>query len=99
MQTELILLVSTTVVLAIVALEVAAAVLPLLIVVTLVPSHERTAVAEMLAAIDSSRRLRLWPALRVAVAARRSAIGTVTADQPRAARPTSPKRTVHGRHP
>jgi hypothetical protein len=53
--------------------EVAAAVLPLLIVVTLVPPAERGSLADVIAAADSSRRLRLWPALRVAVAARRRA--------------------------
>jgi len=73
MQVELILLASITVVVAIAALEAIAAVLPLLIVLTLVPPQERGAVAELLAAVDSSRRLRLWPALRAAVAARRTA--------------------------
>ena len=52
--------------------EIAAAVLPLIIVVALVPPEERHGLAELLAATDSSRRLRLWPALRVAVAARRN---------------------------
>jgi hypothetical protein len=51
--------------------EIAAAVLPVIIVVALVPPEERATLAELIAAADSSRRLRLWPALRVAVAARR----------------------------
>jgi hypothetical protein len=53
--------------------EVLAAVLPILVVVMLVPPAERAALAEVIAAIDSSRRLRLWPALRLAVFARRRA--------------------------
>ena len=51
--------------------EIMAAVLPLLIVVELVPPEQRRDLAELIAAYDSSRRLRVWPALRVAVAARR----------------------------
>jgi putative exporter of polyketide antibiotics len=54
--------------------EMAAAVLPLLIVVTLVPPAERGSLADVLAAADSRRRLRLWSALRVAVKARRSSL-------------------------
>jgi hypothetical protein len=52
--------------------ELAAATLPILIVVTLVPPEHRAGLAEVLAAADSSRRLRLWPALRAAVTARRA---------------------------
>jgi hypothetical protein len=66
-----VLTVVSAVVIIIVLLELAAATLPLLIVLTLVPPHERAQLAELLAACDSSRRLRLWPALRAAVAARR----------------------------
>jgi hypothetical protein len=55
--------------------EVMAAVLPLIIVLTLVPPGERRELAELLAACDSSRRLRVWPALRTAVQARRRARG------------------------
>jgi hypothetical protein len=68
---------STVVVTVIVALmfvvitEVVAAILPLILVVALVPRDERRDLADLLAAADSSRRLRLWPALRVAVVARR----------------------------
>jgi len=51
--------------------ELAAAVLPILIVVALVPPEERHGLAELIAATDSSRRLRIWPALRLAVMARR----------------------------
>lgn len=53
--------------------EIAAAVLPLIIVVTMVPPEERHQLAQLIAACDSSRRLRIWPALRVAVKARRQA--------------------------
>jgi hypothetical protein len=51
--------------------EIAAAVLPLIIVLTLVPPAERQALAELMAACDSSHKLRLWTALRAAVKARR----------------------------
>jgi len=51
--------------------EILSALLPLLVVVTLVPPSERQGLAELLAAADSSRRLRFWSALRVAVAIRR----------------------------
>ena len=54
-----------------IVVELIAAIVPLLIVVTLVPQEEREGLAQLLAAADSSRRLRLWRALRVAVAARR----------------------------
>jgi hypothetical protein len=53
--------------------EIAAAVLPLIIVLTLVPPEQRDALARVLAACDSSRRLRIWAALRAAVRARRQA--------------------------
>lgn len=53
--------------------EIAAAVLPLIIVLTMVPPEQRQSLAELIAACDSSRRLRLWPALRTAVKARRQA--------------------------
>ena len=51
--------------------EVIAAAVPLIIVLAFVPAAERTQLAELVAAADSSRRLRLWPALRLAVRARR----------------------------
>jgi hypothetical protein len=54
--------------------ELLAATLPLLLVVTMVPPHERAQLAELLAAADHSRRLRFWPALRTATAARRHQI-------------------------
>jgi hypothetical protein len=50
--------------------EVVAAVLPLVIVLTFVPHEERADLARLLASCDSSRRLRLWSALRTAVKAR-----------------------------
>ncbi len=52
--------------------ELLAAVLPVLVVIMLVPPKERADLAALLAATDSSRRLRLWPALRLAVRARRA---------------------------
>jgi hypothetical protein len=54
-----------------VTMEIVAAVLPLILVVTLVPPAERPALAELIAAADSTRRLRIWSALRLAVRARR----------------------------
>lgn len=55
--------------------EIAAAVLPLIIVVALVPPEERADLAKVVAACDSSRRLRFWPALRAAVTMRRQQRG------------------------
>ena len=55
----------------IVLIELATAALPLVIVMTFVPPHERRELADVIAALDSRRRLRLWPALRLAVRARR----------------------------
>lgn len=52
--------------------EIVAAVLPIIIVVALVPPEQRDSLANVLAACDSSRKLRLWPALRAAVRARRA---------------------------
>jgi hypothetical protein len=52
--------------------EIVAATVPMLIVITMVPPDEREALARLLAAADSSRRLRLWPALRAAATARQS---------------------------
>ncbi|MEU4425862.1 hypothetical protein AB0F81_35025 [Actinoplanes sp. NPDC024001] len=61
----------TTLVTFFLLVELASAALPLLIIVTLVPPGQRQELAFLLATVDSSRRLRLWPALRAAVAARR----------------------------
>lgn len=58
-------------VLLIVLSEIVSAVLPLVIVLTCVPEREREVLARVLAAYDSSRRLRVWPALRLAVTLRR----------------------------
>jgi hypothetical protein len=51
--------------------ELVAAALPVLIVIAMVPPEEREGLAKLLAACDSSRKLRLWRALRLAVRARR----------------------------
>jgi len=61
----------TVSVLLIILTELLTAVLPIIIVLAAVPPEERHGLAELIAAADSSRRLRLWPALRVAVRARR----------------------------
>jgi hypothetical protein len=71
MDSEIMVLVAAVVAVVVVALEVLAAVLPLLIVVIFVPPHERAALAQVLAAVDSSPRLRLVPAIKAAVAVRR----------------------------
>lgn len=55
--------------------EIVAAVLPVVIIVALVPPEERDSLARVVAACDSSRKLRLWPALRLAVRNRRATAG------------------------
>jgi putative exporter of polyketide antibiotics len=69
-QLAVVLVVALLVMLFIVA-EIVAATLPIIVIITLVPPEDRQCLAELLAATDSSRKLRLWPALRTAVAARR----------------------------
>jgi hypothetical protein len=59
------------VVLLIVLSEIAAAIVPLIIVLACVPVADRPALAHLIATCDSSRKLRAWPALRVAVTHRR----------------------------
>jgi hypothetical protein len=54
--------------------EIIAAVLPVIIVIAAVPPAEREGLARLLATCDSSRKLRLWPALRTAVLARREQV-------------------------
>lgn len=67
----------------IVLTELVAAALPVVIVIALVPPEERESLAKLLAACDSSRKLRLWPALRLAVRARRAQAGpTRTGGEP-----------------
>lgn len=51
--------------------ELLSAVVPLLLVIAFVAPEDRPALAAVLAAADSSHRLRFWPALQAAVAARR----------------------------
>jgi len=68
--------------------ELAAAVLPLIIILAAVPPEDRRALAELIAAADSSRRLRLWPALMVAIRARR--LVAVPTGNPFASAPTGP---------
>jgi hypothetical protein len=50
--------------------QIVAAVLPVIIVVTLVPPEQRDDLARVIAACDSSRKLRIWSTLRLAVKAR-----------------------------
>jgi hypothetical protein len=70
--------------------ELAVAVLPMIIVITLVPPWERRDLADLLAAADSSPRLRLWPAIRLAVAARRLGRGSSVPACRRARGPVPP---------
>jgi hypothetical protein len=67
-----VILVLTALVMLVVVVELASAVLPLIIVIAFVPPEDRHELAEVLAAADRSRKLRIWPALRAAVEARRS---------------------------
>ena len=64
----------------VVVVELAAAVLPLVIILTFVPPGERAALTELIAATDSSRRLRIGRALRLAVEMRRVERATRTRD-------------------
>ena len=73
MRDVLVVLFVVILVVAVVAAEVLAAVLPMIIIITMVPSQERAELAQLMAAADSSHRLRVWSALRVAVLARRRA--------------------------
>ncbi|HET6534405.1 MAG TPA: hypothetical protein VFH03_27805 [Actinoplanes sp.] len=76
----------TALVMLFVLAEIAAAVLPLIIVLTLVAPEQRQSLADVLAACDSSRKLRIWTALRVAVKARRARRNrTVSSDRDREA--------------
>jgi hypothetical protein len=51
--------------------ELIAAALPVVIVIAMVPPEEREGLARLLATCDSSRKLRLWRTLRLAVRVRR----------------------------
>jgi hypothetical protein len=64
--------------------ELIAAALPVVIVIALVPPEQREALARLLAVCDSSRKLRLWKALRIAVRARRAQIRATQRRRPRA---------------
>ena len=59
--------------------ELVVAALPVVIVIAMVPPEEREGLARLLAACDSSRKLRLWPAVRLAVLARREEVGRTRA--------------------
>jgi hypothetical protein len=73
-MTGLLVLLAIGVIALFVLTELTAAVLPVIVVVTMVPPEERHDLAKLLAAADSRRRLRLWRALRVAVKARRAGV-------------------------
>lgn len=62
---------AVAVILLVILVEFLSAVLPMVIVLTMVPPAERHGLAELLAAADSSPKLRLWSALKVATLARR----------------------------
>jgi hypothetical protein len=71
MDNVTILVAVVAVILLVIFVEVLSAVLPIVIVLALVPPAERHGLAELLAAADSSPKLRLWSALKVATLARR----------------------------
>jgi hypothetical protein len=73
----MVILVVAFVVVAVVGVELLTAVLPLVIVLLFVPPGERAGLAEVLAAADSTPRLRLWSAANTAVLARRRALSAV----------------------
>jgi putative exporter of polyketide antibiotics len=70
-MTDHVVIVAAGALLVLVLTELVAAALPVIIVIAMVPPEEREGLARLLAACDSSRKLRLWPAVRVAVRARR----------------------------
>jgi hypothetical protein len=72
MDTSWILLTVLALLLGVTLVELASAVLPMLIVIGFVPRAERQDLAMVLASADSSKRLRVWPALRTAVQTRRA---------------------------
>jgi hypothetical protein len=78
----LVAIVATTVV-SIGLIELIAAVVPLVLVVLMVPPEQRQDLATVIAAADSSHRLRLWPALRIAVRVRRNARAKAATIRPR----------------
>ena len=73
-MTGSLVLIAIAVVALFIATELTAAVLPLVVVMTFIPPEERHGLAEVLAAADSRRRLRLWRALRLAAQARRASL-------------------------
>lgn len=95
MNSALVLAVLGTLVLVVVT-ELVTAVLPLVLVIALVPREERRDLADLLAAADSSRRLRLWPALRTAVRARRRSAVSARRWDRRHRSPGSPPRSPLG---
>lgn len=71
-MTEYVVIVAVGALAVVVLTELLAAALPVVIVIAMVPPEEREGLAKLLAACDSSRKLRLWPALRLAVRTRRA---------------------------
>jgi hypothetical protein len=59
--------------------ELIAAALPVIIIIAMVPPEQRDSLARLLAACDSSRKLRLWRALRLAVRVRRQEVRRIHA--------------------
>jgi hypothetical protein len=70
-MTDNLVIIVVGVLLVLILTELVAAALPVVIIIAAVPPEEREGLARLLAACDSSRKLRLWPALRAAVQARR----------------------------
>lgn len=73
-MTDYVVIIAVGALIVVMLTELMAAVLPVVIVIAMVPSEEREGLAKLLAACDSSRRLRLWPALRLAVRVRRQEV-------------------------
>jgi hypothetical protein len=71
MTSSLLPVIAALLVILLILTEIVAAVLPLIVVLVFVPEQERDALARLIAACDSSRKLRVWPALRLAVRQRR----------------------------
>jgi hypothetical protein len=70
-MTDKLVIIVLGVLLMLILTELVAAALPVVIIIAAVPPEEREGLARLLAVCDSSRKLRLWPALRAAVQSRR----------------------------
>jgi hypothetical protein len=81
--TDYVVIVAASALALLVLTELVAAALPVVIVLAVVPPEEREGLAKLLAACDSSRKLRLWRTLRLAVRTRREEAGDRRHPDPR----------------